>query len=347
MNKHRQHVGGLVALVVAAVVIAAGFLIWQALEDRASQALEDQAPAVSSAEALPEADYELDGRRYRLRPDLQTILLIGHDKNPEEARTGFRDGGQADFLLLLVVDDSRETVRMLQIDRDTWTRVHSIGVTGRPSGGRDMQICLAHAFGDNVTTNDLNTRRAVVDFLGGGGPVRIDYTVSMYMDGISRINSLLGGVIVTVPEDLTSVDPAFTAGATLRLTDEQAFNFCHARMGAGDGRNTSRMQRQKLFMESAAKTVQSRVKESGSFANTLVDSMMSLTNMLDSNGTRAGNGWFINQLKKAATYSVENPVILPGEHDVDDDTGFVRCFVKPEDALRWVVENLCYEVGGV
>ena len=122
-----------------------------------------------------------------------------------------------------------------------------------------MQICLAHAYGNTVEKNDANTREAVAEWLGG---IRIDYTVSMGMDGIGRINHLLGGVTVTVEDDMTAFDPAFYPGNTVRLTDEQAFLFCHSRQRVGDGRNTSRMHRQKLFMESAAHTVQERVAAS-------------------------------------------------------------------------------------
>ena len=34
---------------------------------------------------------------------------------------GYRDGGQSDFLLLLVLDHKNKTIRQLQIDRDTMT----------------------------------------------------------------------------------------------------------------------------------------------------------------------------------------------------------------------------------
>lgn len=339
-NKHRQHVNGLIALVAAAVLIIAGLIVWDRLERQQDEENEAKANAAHSVEM--NADFYRDGVGYRLRRDVDTILLIGHDKNPEEGIANFRDGGQADFLLLLVVDNQNETVSMLQIDRDTMTRVHTVGDTGRDAGGKEMQICLAHAYGSNLVKNDMNTVRAVSEFLGGERGIRIDHSVSMYMDGISRINHLLGGVEVTIPEDMTNLDTDFVAGATITLTDEQAFDFCHARKSVGDGKNYSRMQRQKIFMESAAKTVQKRVRASGTFANTLVDSMMELTNMMDTSGREANKGWFINQLKKAATYNVRQPDILDGVRTTNPLTEYVECRVDPADVLDWVIGHLCY-----
>ncbi len=340
MNKHKQHVRGLIALVAVAVLAVVGFVVWNHLENTPEEA------AASGTRDSTVLTFERNGHRYRQRQDLNTILLIGHDKNPGEEiadlrETRFSSGGQADFLVLLAVDDNRGVVNMLMIDRDSMARVNMLGVTGRPAGSKVMQICLAHAYGDTVVKNDSNTRQAVQDFLGG---VRIGHTVSMGMHGIQDINRLIGGVTVTVEEDMSSVDPAFVAGATIRLTDEQAYEFCHARRTVGDGKNVSRMRRQQLYLDAATHIVQRKVAASGGFARELVEGVMGITNMMDAGNNPTNTGWFINQLNKAASYTVNPLVKLDGEHSLNPETGFIECVVDPDDILDWVITNLCYEI---
>lgn len=79
------------------------------------------------------------------------------------------------------------------------------------------------------------------------GDVDIDGYAMLNTDSIGVINSAVGGVTVTIPEDMTDVDPAFVSGAVVKLDDEQAEKFARARMKVGDGHNSSRMERQSLY----------------------------------------------------------------------------------------------------
>lgn len=354
MNRHKQHVHGLIALIVTVAVIVAGILIWQWLEDAqhtdettdksisgesASRTASEESPAGAAFDRT--GTIVRDGHRYRIDQNLETILLIGYDKNIGEEIKGFSDGGQADFLLLLAVDNSTQTVNMLQIDRDIMTRVNTVGFTGRPAGGKVMQICLAHAYGDNVVKNDSNTRQAVQNLLHG---IPIDYTVSMGMDGVKEFNKLVGGVTVTLEESVPELGEEFVAGASVRLTDKQAYDFCHVREGVGDGRNVSRMGRQKLYIESAAHLVQSRTSSESGFAKKLVEGIRDISNMMDDLNEPVSAGWFINQLNNATRFSVSQPYILGGERITNPVTDFVECTPDPEEILDWVINNLCYEV---
>jgi hypothetical protein len=87
---------------------------------------------------------------YERNTQLTTVLVLGTDTGADSDETGkgFRAGGQADFLLLVVVDDEAKTVRTIQIDRDTIADVTTLGVLGDETGIRRTQICLAHSFGD-------------------------------------------------------------------------------------------------------------------------------------------------------------------------------------------------------
>ena len=41
MNKHKQHVNGLIALIATAVVVVAGLLVWQHIESQEAMRLAD------------------------------------------------------------------------------------------------------------------------------------------------------------------------------------------------------------------------------------------------------------------------------------------------------------------
>lgn len=45
---------------------------------------------------------EVEGVTYEQKMNLTTVLLIGTDRRSDEVSEGYRDGGQADFLLLAV-----------------------------------------------------------------------------------------------------------------------------------------------------------------------------------------------------------------------------------------------------
>jgi len=97
--------------------------------------------AVASIEPLPTKiatapTVEYNGQSYVQRTNLTAILFMGIDKTSEtlEAMTGYRNHGQADFLLLLVIDPTQERVSRLMIDRDTLVPITILGILGQPAG---------------------------------------------------------------------------------------------------------------------------------------------------------------------------------------------------------------------
>ena len=167
---------------------------------------------------LPTVEY--GGKTYVKRSDVNTLLLMGVDRAEEDTETlSFRDGGQADFLLVLALDHTNHQIHQLQIDRDSITDVPVVGVLGNEVGTRQLQICLSHAYGGNEQERCQHTLQAVANLLGGEKP---EQCISVWLGAIHTINSRLGGITMEVPDDYSHLDPAMTKGAVLTLTDEQA-----------------------------------------------------------------------------------------------------------------------------
>ena len=323
MHEHRR---ALILLVAVLVLAAGGFGIASYLEE--SQRKEDLSTSSADFGQLPTITW--NGETWRQKAGVHSILVIGYDKSATDERVGYRDGGQSDFLMVLVVNDQDRTVRQLHIDRDTMARVWTIGLSGKEGGSRIMQICLAHAYGRTIEENDARTVRSVENFLPG---LKIENTVSMGLDIVPNFNHLLGGVTVTIEDDLTSIDPAMVKGATLKLTDEQAYWFTRVRMTVGDGKNTSRMARQRAFIQAASQLMLQRIQSDGSFAATLVNSVDDITHCTMSKGR------LISEMNRAATYKLGEAETLPSEHEYGRG-GYMECYVKEEDVMNWVLDAL-------
>jgi len=57
--------------------------------------------------------------------------------------------------------------------------------------------------------------------------------VALNMNAVAMINDAVGGVTVTVPEDMTQVDPSFAEGAAVTLTGDQVEVYTLSRYGKG------------------------------------------------------------------------------------------------------------------
>ena len=269
-----------------------------------------------------------NGKIYREKPALTSILLIGTDRAEGSSGYGARQGGQADFLMLLVIDDQEKAVHQLQIDRDTIAAVEALGVLGNPVGTKNMQICLAHAFGATPEENCLSVKKAVENLLEG---IEIDEYLAVSMDSIAELNDALGGVTVTLEEDLSSADPEMVRGARLTLTGGQAELLVRSRMNLGDGTNESRMRRQRTFLTAAAEALAARVR-SGQ------ESLTGFLDVIDAHATTSiPRAQLLNELNTAYGYELLPIRTLEGEHTVGAD-GFVEFHPSPGATAGWVVD---------
>lgn len=274
-----------------------------------------------------------NGQNYWYRAGLTTVLFMGIDpgSNLERVVGDFRNGGQADFLLLLVIDHKQEKITSIQIDRDTMAEITVLGVLGNPAGTRTAQICLSHGFGDGGEQSCLFTVDAVCKHLLG---VDINFYVAMNLDGITTLNERLGGVTVTLEDDFTSLDPEMHVGETITLHGKQAEYYVRSRMGIGEGTNASRMTRQKDFLNKAGDLIDGKMRVNVNFIGGLFDALRKdLT-------TNMSRGRMINEANASRNYSrIERT--LAGEHTVGLE-GFVEFHTDTQD-LETMVLDVFYE----
>lgn len=275
---------------------------------------------------------EYDGARYRLKKRLTTVLLMGIDKTGEEETSGYRHGGQADFQLVAVIDENRQTISLIQIDRDTMASIDVINPFGQENGEMTAQICLAFGFGDGGQKSGELACKAVSGYLNHV-PVELYYALNL--EGISVFNDMLGGVEVTLEDDFSVYDPQMTPGTTLTLNGQQAEYYLRYRYYIGDESNASRQKRQQTYMNAAKPLLAEKTAASSAFAADLLDALSPyvVTNM--------NRGRIINLVNKVDHYPVSEVWNIEGERTIGED-GFVE-FRPDQDSLMNAILNVFYE----
>ena len=82
---------------------------------------------LGDVEAVDDEDSDIvkyNGEKYKYNSDIRTVLFLGVDKSETvslENQPG--KGGQADTILLLVLNDNKKTAQILEISRDTMTDI--------------------------------------------------------------------------------------------------------------------------------------------------------------------------------------------------------------------------------
>lgn len=190
-----------------------------------------------------------NGERYIYNENITSILCMGVDKDEAEgAESLIGESGQADMLMLAILDTKSGDVKLWNISRDSMTEVDVYNVEGEFVKKEVMQACLAFAYGDGSHASCENTVRAVSRLLYGM-PIQ-SYAV-LDMDAIQPLNDAVGGVEVTIHEE--DILPAkFKPGTTVLLEGTDVESYVRSRRTELPDEpidsNNNRMARQKQYM---------------------------------------------------------------------------------------------------
>ena len=275
----------------------------------------------------------VDGQDYRRKKGQTTVLFMGVDQsvNRSNNNADYRSGGQADFLLLAVIDDDTDTVSLLHIDRDTIAVVDTVNILGKPAGTQTLQLCISHCFGETADKCDANTVAAVSRLLMNS---EIDYYVAMNMDGIAVINDLVGGLTVTLEDDFTALDPAMKTGETLTLQGRQAEYYVQSRKYIGVGTNEARMVRQRDYMYKMLDQLIAKIREDTDFLTVMAEEMGPYLT------TNMGPAIMATEAVKSQEYATGDIITMEGEHRVQ---GSYMQFHPDAQKLQELTLALLYE----
>ena len=211
---------------------------------------------------IPDSALTYDGKKYDLKENVETVLVMGLDKFEQGGEEEYTNDMQADFLMLLVVDNDAEECTALHINRDTIAQMNILGVAGDKVDVISQQLALAHTYGNGKEISCRNTAEAVSNLLLG---IEINYYMSVTMDAVGIYNDYVGGVEVVIDDDFSGIDNTLVKGEKVLLKGDHALNFVRSRYGLDDDTNNRRMERQKQYLNALYEKTQQCIAEDDSF----------------------------------------------------------------------------------
>lgn len=261
----REHLKVLAVLLAAALLVGVffvGLFHWEAQYGKVA----------NNGEQEPESSgLYLNGVYYAPKKNLETVLLIGVDKFADQTKAqSYNNSQQADFLALLVLDRENKRHTTLHLNRDTMTQIPVLGVRGESAGSITGQLALAHTYGSGGKDSCRNTVDAVSALLYG---VNIDHYIAFTMDAVGQVNDLLGGVTLTMLDDLTSISPEMRQGERVTLTGDMALAYVRTRYGLEDSSNLRRMERQRQYLTALAAAISEKTSADDTFLIKVLESI--------------------------------------------------------------------------
>lgn len=233
-----------------------------AANERNDKASDSGTQEAEESYELQEGQIRYNGKTYQYKDNLMNILCLGIDSRDGIAKEKTPGkAGQADCVILAVLDDEAKTIQLINISRDSMVPVHVYATDGSFVEDRTEQLALQYAYGNGRDWSCQLMEQTVSELFYG---LPIHGYCALSMNSIASLNDTVGGVTVTVPEDLAVMQPKlFTAGDTVTLKGELAYHFVHDRdfKSADIASNNKRIARQKAYAVAFVNQLKQGMKE--------------------------------------------------------------------------------------
>lgn len=268
-KKSRRLIVALVSVILAVGIVFASYEAVRAIgKSNLKKKVEATHPVLEQVETEPipvsedeewkEGWISYNGKIYEYKEDIMTFLVMGIDKNSEvvEVDEG-TEGGQADALFLAVMDPDDRSIKVIGINRNTMTDIDVYNETGSYVTTIEAQICIQHGFGNGLEKSCEYQKQAVSKLFYN---LPIHGYAAINMSAIPTINDAVGGVDVTVLEDLTRIDESLVEGQNVHLMGKSAFWYVKYRDTGVFGSADMRLARQKQYLNAFIKTAKNTAK---------------------------------------------------------------------------------------
>lgn len=220
-------------------------------------------PAPTEAPVIWQEGWVRYGEKvYEYNEDILTFLVLGIDSmNPVKESKSVTGGGQSDANFLVIINPDEKDINILAINRDTMTEIQMYGAGENGSTPiAYAQIATQHGFGGGKELSCELTRDTISALLYD---LPIHGYMAMNMGAIPKLNDALGGVEVTVLEDLTKIskNSNLKEGAIVTLQGMDAFWYVKYRDTGKFESNRDRLVRQKQYLTAFAQKVTAAVKQ--------------------------------------------------------------------------------------
>ena len=296
--------------------------------------LNDEITTTEEPLELKEGQIVVEGEVWEYNKDIMTFLCMGVDsrKGITEAKTPGK-AGQADALLMVVVNPHKEEINVIAINRDTMTDIEIYDTSGMYLEEEKAQITLQYAYGDGREKSCQLMEQTVSDLFYG---IPIHGYGALDMQSIATLNDAVGGVEVTVLEDLTKFKWDWTKGAQVHLTGKDALLYIQKRDTSYMGTNLGRAERQKQYLTAYVKQLKQKMKEDVTFPVTLLGQIQK--HLVTSLNVQEIT--FLADTLLGYDFSMENIISIPGESRMGEKH---EEFYIDDAALKQIVIDVFYE----
>ncbi len=204
--------------------------------------------SVDNAEIIDEETVNINGKNYVRNKNIITVLFMGMDKSDVNTSRGYGSNGQADCIFLAAIDTAKRSLTIIPISRETMVDVNIYTTEGAFGGTKQLQLCLAYAYGNSPQESSKNVMTSVRRLLYG---INVSSYLTVDMKGIGKFTEMIGGIELDSIENIKIEGKDVAAGEHLKLSGKSAFDYIHYR-GDDLEANHRRMQRQKQFLTALA-----------------------------------------------------------------------------------------------
>lgn len=285
-----------------------------------------------------------NGKEYRYKEDVINILCMGIDKHnsmSEERAPGVF--GFADANYLLSIDTKAGTVKIIAISRDTMLEVKAVDDDGNVVGTKEMQLCYQYCYGKTMKQSSELSVEAVSKLFY---LLPIQRYCAVNMEAIPVINDAVGGVDITVLEDVVLKDMMdektgeprkLKKGEKLHLEGQLALEYIRERDQNISGSNLRRIERQKQYITEFYKQGKEKIAKDLTIP---VKVFEELKDKMSTNLTTDDITYLVPELLNMSV-DVDDIQMVPGEQIKGE---YVEYYVDQEALKKMVIENFYEEV---
>ena len=240
-----------------------------------------------------------NGEEYVHDNNKSVLLFMGLDAGGDTQAEGIGSNSRCDTIILFIMDNSDNTIQMLDMSRNSMVSVDVYEDNGNDKlYSTELQICMQFTYSNSLKRGSYLMKRKVAEVLGG---IEIDDYLTLEMDAMVQIVDELGGLTITMEEDCTNIDEAYTEGAVVELDGAATERFLRYRGVEESGTNESvRMSHHKWFMRQAF----SQIKGMGA---------SKIQSLLNTAGDKADTSMYADTMASLLRYSLNEEVLtVPG-----------------------------------
>ena len=257
MGRRRKKAGPMLIIIPIIVIIALACLVLSAIilekskENSVQTGSAVEAPDYDNADKWSEGIVTYNNQRYRYNNKIRTYLFMGIDTDEPVHK------------FLIIVDKAHDKLSLISIHRNLMTTVKMYNREGEYTGDAELQICLQHGYGDGERLSCQRTADCVSNLFYG---IPIHGYVSLNMGGIGILNDALGGVEVTILQDLVneSRNVHLTTGETKNLSGDEAYVYVRSRDITQFDSASDRLARQEQYLNNMIPVMLKRIRSASS-----------------------------------------------------------------------------------